>query len=122
MVETIGRPYGFLFSVGAEQEIARLCPNEDLTQLRGVLTGKSAAALSTRVDMLCVLSKWHEKAKAREAGGDYEETPLTREELLLLTTAEYEQLLAEALSAMVRDQGRTVEAETGKKEKAPEST
>lgn len=122
MENILNRPYGFLLSVGAEQELARLCPGEDLHRLREILTGRSAEAIGSSAEMLCILSRWHEKAQAMEQGPGYEQRPLTTEELLLLPQWKFRALQAEALSAMLRDQGRTVEAEAGKKEKAPRSS
>lgn len=122
MDNLFSRPYGFLLSVGAEQELARLCPGENLRGLREILTGRSADAIGSSVEMLCILSRWYEKAQAMEQGSGYEPRPLTAEELLLLPQWKFEALQSEALSAMLRDQGRTVEAEPPKKEKAPKSS
>lgn len=122
MENILNRPYGFLLSVGAEQELARICPGEDLHRIREILTGRSADTIGSSVEMLCILSRWYEKAQALEQGPGYEQRPLTAEELLLLPQGKFQALQAEALASMVRDQGRTVEAETGKKEKAPKSS
>ena len=117
----IKKEYGFLFSVGAEQELARLCPGGDLARLGELLTRKDADAVGLVVELVCVLSRWHEKARALEEPG-YEPRPLTAEELSLLPMAEFAALQNEAMLAMRRDAGQTVEAEPGKKQKAPRSS
>ena len=122
MGQLFGREYGFLYSVGAEQEIARLCPGEDLRRMREILAGATAETIGAGVEILCILSRWHEKARALEEGDRYEPQPLTREELLLLPKVRFKELQGEALRAMLRDNGRTVEAEPAKKDAAPKSS
>ena len=122
MDNLFSRPYGFLYSVGAEQEIARLCPGEDLKRMREILAGTTAETIEKGVEILCILSRWHEKARAFEEGDHYEPNPLTSEELQLLPKLRFQQLQSEALQAILRDSGRTVEAEPPKKEKAPKSS
>lgn len=122
MGQLFGREYGFLYSVGAEQEIARLCPGEDLKRIREILVGSTAETIEKRVQILCILSRWHEKARELEEGAGYEPKPLTSEELLLLPNVRFQELHSEALQAMLRDQGRTVEAEPAKKDEAPRSS
>ena len=122
MGQLFGKEYGFLYSVGAEQEIARLCPGEDLKRIREILAGSTAETIEKRVQILCILSRWHEKARALEEGERYEPKPLTREELLLLPNVRFQELHSEALQAMLRDNGRTVEAEPAKKDEAPRSS
>ena len=122
MGQLFGREYGFLYSVGAEQEIARLCPGEDLKRMREILAGTTAETIGAGVEMLCILSRWHEKARALEEGAGYEPKPLTSEELLLLPKVRFKELQGEALQAVLRDNGRTVEAEPAKKDEAPRSS
>lgn len=121
MAGTREKEPGFLFCVGAEQELARLCPGGDLRRLREMLSGRTADSISAAIELLCILSRWHEKAQAREIPG-YEPDPLTREELELIPDAQFQRLQAAALAAMVRDQQQTVEAEGEKKDEAPRSS
>lgn len=120
-MELFGREYGLLLSVGAEQEIARLCPEEDLRRLREVLIGTDSAAFERTKELLCILSRWHEKARAfREPG--YEPQPLTQELLDLATPAQFLALQAEAMRRFTEDRKQTVEAEASKKNGAPKSS
>ena len=114
------REHGFLFCVGAEQELARLCPDNDLTRMGEMLARKDADAIDVSVEMICILSRWFEKARALETGA--EERPLTRDELLLLPLPAFKRLQNEALAAMLRDARQSVETEPEKKRKAPKSS
>lgn len=122
MAGGIKREYGFLFSVGAEQELARLCPDGDLRRIKEILDRQDADSIGLNVEMLCILSRWHEKARALESGDAEDSRPLTEDELLLLPLAAFKELQAEALAAMLRDSRQTVEAEAEKKEEAPKSS
>ena len=114
------REYGFLFCVGAEQELARLCPDNDLSRMGEALARKDADAIELSIELICILSRWHEKARAIETGE--EERPLTRDELLLLPLPAFKRLQDEALAAMLRDARQSVEVEREKKGKAPKSS
>ena len=84
--------------------------------------GNNAAAIDFGVELICILSKWHEKARALELGAGCEQRPLTKDEILLLPLPAFKQLQAEALAAMARDGQQTVEAEPEKKRSAPKSS
>ena len=118
MGEERKREHGFLFCVGAEQELARLCPGGDISRLREAM-GNGADAMDFNIELLCILSRWHEKAQALEQGSGYEEKPLTREELLLLPLPAFKALQAQAMEAMLRDREQTVEAKAEKKRNLP---
>lgn len=113
-MEIFGREYGFLHSVGAEQEIARLCPEGDLRNLRALLGGSGDEAIESAKELLCILSRWFEKAKAFSEPG-YEPKPLTKELLDLLTPLQFLALQAEAMRRFREDEKQTVEAEAAKK-------
>ena len=108
------REHGFLFCVGAEEEAARLCPGGSLAGLKELITGNTAEALQGRAELVCSLSRWHEKARALEESG-YRESPLTMDELQLLPAAAFKQLFQEAFAAILRDSRQTVEAAAQKK-------
>lgn len=113
-----GVQYGLLYSVGAEAEIARLCPGEDLRQIRGILSGGTADAIDRNAELVCILSRWHERAM-HFADPEYRENPLTREIVALLPVAAFAELQKAALATILADGRTTVEAETEKKEEAP---
>lgn len=120
-MEIYGREYGFLHSVGAEQEIARLCPEGDLRNLRALLGGSSDEAIEGAKELLCILSRWYEKARAFAEPG-YEPKPLTKELLDLLTPGEFFALQAEAMRRFTEDEKQTVEAAPAKKNEAQKSS
>ena len=121
-MEILGREYGLLFCVGAEREIMELCPDGDLKNLQALLSASKADAVQKCVEMICVLSRWHEKAAALENGAEGAQDPLTPELIELLPFAQFQALQAEAARCILRDCGRSVEAAPGKKEKAPGSS
>ena len=116
-MEIFGREYGFLFSVGAEQELAALCPGGDLRQLPKLLQDGGQATVALTEDLLCILSRWHEKARAFQEPG-YAPQPLTRELLDLLPLDEFRAVQSEALRSFQRDSKPSVEAEPPKKKEA----
>lgn len=120
-MEIRGKTYDFLLSVGAEQEIARLCRDGELKNLKELLTAGNAEAIESNKEVLCILSRWAEKARAFFEP-DYEPQPLSKELLDLLPIAQYRLLQAEAMQAMARDQRQTVEAEPEKKRNSPTSS
>lgn len=121
-MEIFGKEYGLLFCVGAEREIMELCPDGDLKNLQALLSASQADAVQKCVEMICVLSRWHEKAAALETGAENAQEPLTAELIELLPFAQFQALQAEAARCILRDCGRSVEAAPGKKEKAPRSS
>lgn len=122
MAGSIQREYGFLFCVGAEQELARLCPGGDLARIKDVFSAPGAEALDFGAELICILSRWYEKARRFELGESYEPAPLTKDEVLLLPLPVFKALQTEALQAIVRDQQQTVEAEAEKKRSSPKSS
>lgn len=110
-----GKEYGFLYSVGADQELRELMERKSRPEASG--TNRSAA-LDLMIERLCILSRWYEKARKFE-DASYTEAPLTPELIRLLPVLTFNALQLEAVDAMARDTKQTVEAEKPKKEKAP---
>lgn len=114
-----------LYSVGAQQEIAALCPDRDLSRLGELMSGKAVTATETGAKIPLILSDWFERAEALRAaseGRDYTMAPLSWELIEMLSVEQFNRLIAEALQAMARDSGRLVEAEPdGKKKEAPQA-
>ena len=125
-MKIFGHEYGMLYTVGAQSEIAKLCPGEDLTKLLDALKGKTGERNGNAAEIVCILSRWHEKAEAFKAsaeGRDYEEAPVTREILELIDVDSFGALLSEAFAVMNGDSEKTVETEDvapSKKEKKDE--
>jgi len=113
-MEIFGHDYGFLLSVGAEQELAALCPGGDIRRLRDLLRGEGTDPVRNVEEFLCVMSRWDERLKAFQDPG-YQPQPLTKELLDLLPHETFLALQAEALRCFKRDGQTTVEAEPPKK-------
>ncbi len=110
-----GKEYGFLYSVGADQELRELADRTSHAEAPGA---SRTAAVDLLIERLCILSRWYERARKFE-DPDYTEAPLTPELLRLLPILTFNALQLEAVDAMARDTKQTVEAEKQKKEKAP---
>ena len=125
-MKVFGHEYGMLYSVGAQSEIAKLCPGEDLTNLLEALKGKTGERNGNAAEIICILSRWHEKAEAFKAsaeGREYEEKPITKELTELIDVDSFGALLSEAFAVMNGDSKKTVETEDvapSKKEKKDE--
>lgn len=113
-MEIFGREYGFLLSVGAQQELSDICPGRDLTRLPELLDGTVAQKTDTYIRMLCILSKWHEEARAFLEPG-YEKHPLTADVINLMDKDQFAALQMEAFSTLNKGKAQTVEAEPAKK-------
>ena len=61
-MEIFGHEYGLLYSVGAMEELKEHCPDHDLNKLGRLLDDAKGGK-----EMLCILSRWHEKAEAMKA-------------------------------------------------------
>lgn len=120
-MEIFGQKYGLLYSVGAMEELKEHCPDHDLNKLGRLLDDAKGGK-----EMLCILSRWHEKAeamKARLEGREYQEHPLEMELLDLVPMQDFNEMMGEAVAVMFRDREQTVETEeptrNGKKKEAP---
>lgn len=120
-MEIFGHEYGLLYSVGAMEELKEHCPDNDLNKLGRLLDDAKGGK-----EMLCIMSRWHEKAeamKARLEGREYQEHPLEMELLDLVPMQDFNEMMGEAVAVMFRDREQTVETEeptkNGKKKEAP---
>ena len=120
-MKIFGHEYGLLYSVGAMEELREHCPDHDLNKLGRLLDEARGGK-----EMLCILSRWHEKAEAMNArleGREYQEHPLEMELLDLVPMQDFNEMMGEAVAVMFRDREQTVETEeptkNGKKKEAP---
>lgn len=118
-MEIFGKNYDFLLSVGAEEEIAHLCPDGDIRKLGELMGGENAIAGAKKT--ACILSRWHEKRRAFEEP-DYEPAPLTEELLDLLPFSCFTALQTEVMAAFRRDMKQNVEVDDAKKNAAARSS
>lgn len=109
-----GREVKFLRTVWAVNEVAKVCPENNIGKLTEALQTKSTVSLNeTWATFMAALSNGYEMAQ-KYADKEYEPNPLTVEELYNLTEQEFESLLAEAMEAWLGDKV-TVEVEEPKK-------
>lgn len=109
-----GREVGFLLTVGASAEIAKLCPKNDISRLGELFGDDYVASIDVVSKIVVALNKGHEMAKSFETQG-YQPRPLTHEELMTLTTPQLMELQREAMAAFKTDSETTVEVEAPKK-------
>lgn len=116
--------YGMRYTVGAQQELAALCPDGDLARLKEVTQGKISEVTPEAAKIPMILSDWHERAKSLEAaaeGGSYTPAPLSWDVIQMLTVQQFGELMGEAFTCMARDMGRTVEADGENTQKKTEA-
>lgn len=102
-----GREIGFAFTVGASAEVAKLCPNNDITRIGEVLGPDFAKNVEISTTLILLLNDGHvgiEKLMGREA------ERITREEIMLLTPAEFNAVTAHIMQTMAGDSRGEVEA------------
>lgn len=88
----------FLRTTGATIQIAKLCPDEDLSKIEALFSEKSTAKMYDNIITMAVI--FNEGYEGREAmmNGTVAD-PLKRDELLTLTDKEFAELQDEVLKA-----------------------
>lgn len=109
-----GREVGFMLTVGASAEIAKLCPSNDISRLGELFGDDYVASIDIVSKIVVALNKGFEMAKSFEEQG-YQPKPLTHEELMTLTTPQLMELQREAMAAFKTDSEGTVEVAASKK-------
>lgn len=108
-----GKERKFMLTVGASQEVAALCPDNDLKRIGDVMQGDYVTVTDNIMKLIVTLNKAYEEAQAYESPG-YTPAPLTLEQLRTVTPAQLKVLEAEALAAFAADTTPTVEVEPDK--------
>lgn len=109
-----GREVKFLRTVWAVNEVAKVCPMNDIGRIMEKLKTKSTVELNeTWAVFICALNGGYEMAQKYE-DKDYKPNPLTVEELYTLSEEEFAALIREATEAWYGDK-ITVEVEESKK-------
>lgn len=116
-MEIFGHEYGLLYSVGAMEDVRKICPDQDLNRLGEV------PRLEGGMKLIIILSKWHEKAEAFMAnmeGREYVQQPITEELLSYVPVDKLPELISEALHVMGAQKAPSVETEEPKNGKKKE--
>lgn len=115
-MEIRGREIKFLRTVGASCELAELCPDGELNRISELFkVTRTADMVKVMAALILALNKGYEEAKAFDEEG-YTPRPLGKNELMLLSDEQFNQLFAEATSAYYGEKP-TVEVEPPKKNK-----
>ena len=61
-MKVFDKEYGLLYSVGAMAELKEQCQDKDLKNLKQLLDTPESGK-----QLLCIMSRWHEKAEAMQA-------------------------------------------------------
>ena len=123
-MKIMGREYKMMYTVGAQQELAELCPDNDIKRLKEILSGKAHDVNQEAAKIPIILSKWHERAEsltAQAEGREYTAAPLEWETVQLLTPQQFGELMTEAFTTMAKDSGRSVEADGQNTQKKTEA-
>ena len=108
------REVGFLRTIGAVSEIAKVCPREDIGRFGEILKSNSTVvANETWTVFVCALSKGYEMSK-HFFDKSYKMNPITPEEIAIIDEETFSMLVAEATRAWLGDI-QTVEVEEPKK-------
>ena len=109
-----GREVKFLRTVWAVNEVAKVCPMNDIGRIMEKLKTKSTVELNeTWAVFICALNGGYEMAQKYE-DKDYKPNPMTVDELYSLSEEEFASLIREATEAWYGDK-ITVEVEESKK-------
>lgn len=116
-----GREVKFLRTVWAVNEVAKVCPMNDIGRIMEKLKTKSTVELNeTWAVFICALNGGYEMAQKYE-DKDYKPNPLTVDELYSLSEEEFASLIREATEAWYGDK-ITVEVEESKKNEETSET
>lgn len=109
-----GKERGFLMTVGASAEIAKLCPGQKLENLSAVFSADAgdADSLETTAKLICALNRGYE-TNQRFTDPSHKAEPLTIDEVLSLQVEDFKKLQAEAVAAMLPK--REIQTESVKK-------
>lgn len=113
-----GKDYQMLLTVKARKAIRALCPGEDIEKIGEFLDGPEE--LEHVTDVILILSRGYEEYKAywdAQQGTTYEPFPLTEEMIENLSMEEHMELQREAIVALKRGFGISVETEEPKEGK-----
>lgn len=115
-----GREVKFLRTVGATCKIADLCPGQELSNIAKLFDGSSVSKYENWSKIITYLSEGYEMAQKFD-DLNYVPNPITLEEIMSVTQAEFDQLVSEA-SAAYMGEVPTVEVEEPKKKEETNET
>lgn len=105
-----GTDYGLEFNVQAHEEVAKLCPGQDIARLEELYNRGSAESLRADIAIACALSRGYEDHRHFE-DPDYVQNYLTEEDFRFLPFYMITEIEKEITRVMAEGSGQTVEAE-----------
>lgn len=118
-MKIFGEEYGFMLTVGASAEIAKLCPDGDLNRMNEVIGGNFADAVTFSAKFIVAMANGYDDAK-RFAGETVTHKPLTLDMVMALPGSEFAEVQTAALAAFGEDLNPSVEIDSKKKTEAKE--
>ena len=110
-----GRECGFMLTVGASIEIAKMCPGGDLARIGEMFEHTNYAdTLDFIIDFAVALNKGYSEHMAFESGG-FDVRPLTAAELRALPPSALAELQREAMASFTSDAETSIEVKPEKK-------
>ena len=111
MTTVHGRDVGFTRNVWANIEISKLTPDGDISSFGEALSSMNFAdSMEAMISMILILNKAYEMQMAFE-DPEYNGSPLTRDEILLLNDEQFQALTEAAMAQFSEDSQMTIEAE-----------
>ena len=105
-----GKDYGLEFNIQAHEEIAKLCPGQDIARMEELYNKGSAESLRADIAIACALSRGYEDHKHFE-DPDYVQDYLTEEHFRFLPFHMIPEIEKELTRVMAEDGAQTVETE-----------
>lgn len=105
------KKYDFLFTVGAEEDIRKLCDSGNIEQISELLRNP-LTAIDTYASVAVILNKWAVKYQERE--GAVTSASLFVDDVLLMRPQELKELMAEIMKAMQDGYKTSIELEPQK--------
>ena len=106
-----GRSVGFARNVFANIEISKLTPDGDISSFGEALSSMNFAdSMEAMISMILILNQAYEMQMKFE-DPQYEGSPLTRDEILLLNDEQFQALTEDAMAQFSEDSKTSIEAE-----------
>lgn len=114
-----GRKIRFMLTVAAADEVARMCPDDDLGKIKDVLNSGSfpQRTAAARKFILAMANGFDQGSRFVEPGAEPQN--LTEADLMDIPVKDLWALLSAAINQFILDQGGTVEVAPEKKAGAP---
>ena len=113
-MKIFGEDYGFMLTIGASAEIAKLCPDGDISRMSEVIGGNYADAVNFSAKFIVAMANGYDEKK-RFDGEEVSHRPLTIDMVMALPGSIFTEVQAAALVAFGEDIKPSVETKPSKK-------